>query len=111
MDGSLNDGVSAYQRADYQEAMRLLKPMAEAGEAKAQYIIGDMYGYGRGAPQSWVEGVKWYRKAADQGFAKAEDELAVKYDLGWGVSEDHAEAERWAQRAFGHYLSGGERRR
>jgi hypothetical protein len=61
--GPLDDAEAAYKRGDYATALRLLRPLAEQGEAKAH-----MYGAGRGVPQDYAAAVNWYRKAADQGF-------------------------------------------
>jgi TPR repeat protein len=36
MAGPLEDGEGAYHRGDYAEAMRLLRPLAEQGDANAQ---------------------------------------------------------------------------
>src|SRR5262245_24315669 len=42
---------SAYNRGDYATAMRLLRPVAEKGDAKAQKNLGNMYAKGLGVPQ------------------------------------------------------------
>lgn len=34
-----NDGYSAHEKGDYKTAMRLWKPLAEQGHAKAQYNL------------------------------------------------------------------------
>ena len=38
----LEDGLSAYEAGDYETAMGLWKPLAEQGDAEAQYNIGVM---------------------------------------------------------------------
>ena len=50
-----------------------LKKRAEAGDAKAQYILGCYYGYG--VEQNFEEAVKWYRLAAEQGDIDAKEAL------------------------------------
>ena len=37
------DGVDAYKRKDYKTAYKLWLPLAEQGNAKAQYNLGVMY--------------------------------------------------------------------
>ena len=37
------EGAAAYRRGDYADAMRLLTPLAEQGNAVAQFDIGTMY--------------------------------------------------------------------
>ena len=45
------DGLAAHERGDYATTLRLLKPLAEQGNASAQVILGLMYAHGRGVPQ------------------------------------------------------------
>ncbi len=61
------DGLAAYQRGDYQTALREWRPLAEQGYAPAQYNIGSMYKNGHGVPQDYAEAARWYRRAAEQG--------------------------------------------
>src|SRR5271155_306922 len=63
----------------YKNALSRYRPLAEQGDAKAQYELGGMYDAGHGVPQDHVEAVRWFRKAADQGFADAQDALARAY--------------------------------
>ena len=62
-----DEAVAAYQRGDYATAIRELRPLAEQGDADAQFNLGTMYGIGLGVPQDFAKAVKWYRKAAEQG--------------------------------------------
>ncbi|WP_315496945.1 tetratricopeptide repeat protein, partial [Haemophilus parahaemolyticus] len=64
-------GFEASTRGDYQTAFKLWLPLAEQGDAAAQFNLGVMYGNGRGVKQDYFEAVKWYRQAAEQGQAKA----------------------------------------
>ena len=59
---------------------------AEAGQAWAQYEVGECYYHGRGVSKDYAEAVKWYRKAADQGNAQAQFSLGWCYADGKGVS-------------------------
>ena len=75
---------------------------ANAGDASAQVMLGDMYKQARGVPQDRTQAAKWYRLAADSGNAEAEFKLGDAYYLGHGVPEDHAEAVKWYRLAAGH---------
>ena len=55
------DGVAAHKLGDYETAMRLLRPLAEQGNAYAQYKLGAMYDEGQGVPQDHAEATKWDR--------------------------------------------------
>src|SRR6516165_10198305 len=41
--GPIEDGSAAYQRHDYETALRLLRGPAEQGSAEAQLLLGFMY--------------------------------------------------------------------
>jgi TPR repeat protein len=41
--GPFEDGTAALERRDYTTAMRLLRPLADQGNAGAQDIVGGMY--------------------------------------------------------------------
>ena len=91
----LDAGLKAAQAGDFQTALKEWKPLADQGDAIAQYNLGLMYAYGEGVPEDDAEAVRWYRLAADQGHAGAQYNLGVMYANGRGVPEDDAEAVRW----------------
>ena len=67
--GSLEDAAAADDKGDYATAAKLLRPLADEGNAQAQYKLGILYDDGLGVAQDVAEALKWYRLAADQGFA------------------------------------------
>ena len=93
--GQYEDGTAAYHRKDYQTAIKLWKPLAEQGDARAQYDLGVLDAKGRGVPQNYAKAVKWFYKAAEQGYAKAQYNLGVMYKKGLGVTKDYAQAHMW----------------
>ena len=92
---NFEEGEAAYEREDYATALRVLRPLAEQGDARAQNRLGYMYKYGRGVTKSPAEAVKWFRKAAEQGDADAQYALGSMYHRGEGVGKDYAEAMKW----------------
>jgi len=60
-------GLEAAQRGDYVTALREWTPLAEQGDASAQYNLGVMYGNGQGVPQDYKAALEWYTLAAEQG--------------------------------------------
>ena len=78
----LEEGLAAYQRGDFATAMREWRPLAEVGDANAQFNLGAMYANGEGVSKDDAEAVKWYRLAAAQGHAKAQYILGVMYVTG-----------------------------
>ncbi len=97
--GPWEDGWAAFKRGDYATAMKLWRPLAEQGDANAQFYLGFMYAMGKGVPQDDAEAVKWSRLAAEQGVADAQFLLGVMYANGQGTSQDYVEAMKWFQLA------------
>jgi hypothetical protein len=91
----LQKGFDAYNRGDYATALREWTPLAEQGDADAQYNLGQMYRRGQGVPQDYKTAMKWYTLAAEQGNALAQNNVGVAYSWGDGVQQDHVEAVRW----------------
>ena len=96
---SLDDGLDALRRGDFAAAAKILRPLAEHGDAEAQYRIGLMYEFGKGYPQDKAQGVAWFRKSAANGSASAQQELGVIYVTGDGVPQDDAQAVAWFRKA------------
>ncbi|APG63146.1 hypothetical protein LPB140_10495 [Sphingorhabdus lutea] len=88
-------GVEAYNKGDYAEAFREFEPLAEQGDARAQYNLGFMYSDGQGVAQDYAMAVKYYRLAADQGKANAQFSLGLRYGLGEGVAQNYLLAHMW----------------
>ena len=87
--------MEANNRGDYATALREWRPLAEQGDALAQYNLGVLHRKGRGVPQDDVQARQWYAKAAAQGQAKAQFNLGTLYFNGEGVPKDYQQALRW----------------
>jgi len=90
-----DEGVAAYDRGDYATAFEEMLPIAEQGNADAQFALGVMYGNGDGVPQDYAVAMKWYRLAAEQGIARAQYNLGIMYGNGKGVPQDYVQAHMW----------------
>lgn len=97
--GPFEDGDAAFLRGEYEIALRLWRPLAESGDAKAQHLVARLYANGQGVTRDRTEALKWYRKAAEQGDAEAQFDLSVIYDDGLGIPRDFTEAVKWYRRA------------
>jgi uncharacterized protein len=93
--GPFDDARAAYEGGDYATVLRLIRPLAEQGNAAAQHQLGIMYTNGQGLPQNDAEAVNWFRLAADQGYALAQSGLGYMYFSGRGVPQNDTEAVRW----------------
>ena len=90
-------GMRHYKPDDVATAVRELKPLAEQGDAEAQFNLGSLYYQGWGVPQDYKEAVKWLRKAAEQSHVFAQTTLGTIYAEGvQGVIEkDYPQALMW----------------
>jgi uncharacterized protein len=64
-------GIDAYARGDFASAVSTWRPLAIAGDADAQYNLGQAYRLGRGVPVDPQMAESWFKKAADQGHERA----------------------------------------
>lgn len=92
--GQFEDGKTAWSHLDYDTTFKLLKPLANHGNAQAQYMVGVLYFSGEGVERNYAEARNWFRKAADQGDKLAQGKLGLMYD-GYGVKQDYQEAYFW----------------
>jgi uncharacterized protein len=97
--GPLDEAKAAAERGDYATEMRLIRPLAEQGNAIAQSALGFMYDRGQGVPQDYPQAAAWYRKAAEQGNANAQGNLGSIYLYGRSVPQDYAQAAAWYRKA------------
>jgi TPR repeat protein len=63
---SMSQAKAAYDAGNFAEAAEMLRPLAENGNADAQYSLGYLYFYGKGVPEDRAQGTFWIRKAAEQ---------------------------------------------
>ncbi|ABF53617.1 SPOR domain-containing protein [Sphingopyxis alaskensis] len=73
----VKEGVDAWQAGDYRTAVAEWRPLAIAGDADAQFNLGQAYKLGRGVPADLAQAEAWYRRAAKQGHLQAEDNLGL----------------------------------
>jgi TPR repeat protein len=89
----LDDAVDAMRTGDFAEAYCIMRPLAEAGDADAQYNIGWMYMNGYGLRVNDSLALEWWKEASEQGHSDASFSIGMLYSLGEGeVSKDTDEA-------------------
>jgi TPR repeat protein len=94
------DGARAAIAGDYATAFGHWLPLAEGGDADAQYNLGNLYDRGLGRAEDDAAAAEWYRRAAGQGVVEAMVNLGLIHELGRaGVARDPAEAARWYEEA------------
>lgn len=109
------------ENPDFQKAMALLLPEANAGNGYARYDVGRMYLLGQGCEANEEEAQQWFQNALEA-FHKAEQTVEKKeylryrigkcYAYGHGAERNYEEAAWWFRRAEGNpfaaYFLGGQ---
>lgn len=103
---TFQDGLLAYHRGDHAVALEIWRPLAERGDAAAQYSLGLLYARGEGVVASLKTAVKWYHKAADQGDPDAQLNLGLMYVQGEGAKTSYVAAYKWFSLAYLSYPPG-----
>ncbi len=78
---------AAYDRANFETALKVWLPLAQQGDPQAQTYVGAIHEKGLGVPPNYFEAAHWYQKAADQGYAEAQFALGHLHELGLGVEK------------------------
>ena len=79
---------------DYSKALKFLTIAAEGNHAMSLFLLGYMYGSGRGVERDPVKAFEWFLKAAEQGVPEA------MYNVGGALlqssdPEKKAEGKKW----------------
>jgi uncharacterized protein len=88
-------GMDAYNRGDFKTALREWSPLAEKGDASAQFYLGLSYENGDGVPRDYAIARQWYEKSAAQGDEKAQLYLGLQSAFGQGGPVDLVQAHMW----------------
>lgn len=68
---AVKDGMLKYVQGDYQAALSDFQPLADGGDACAQWYLGQMYNFGQGVPKDHEKFVALVKASAAQGYSKA----------------------------------------
>ncbi len=90
-----DDAFNEYNSGQFGAARTMLKPLAQGGDIRAQYLLGRIYSEGEGVAKNDAEGIKWYRLAASNGDTVSQLALGTMYVNGRGVKRDLAQAYSW----------------
>ena len=95
-------GMDAKNRGDFAKALREWRPLAEKGDARAQFYLGMLYENGDGVPEDFGKAREWYEKSAAQGDADAQFYLGLMSAFGRGAPLDLVQAHMWYSLAAGN---------
>lgn len=95
----LKRALRALKTGDYAEARPELTALAEAGDARAQQALGEIFERGWGVDPDLSKSGEWYRRAADQGNAEAQFALGSLIARGALPAIEKASAFAWFRKA------------
>lgn len=73
-----DEGVAAYNKGDYSAALQELKPLAEQGNADAQFLLGEVYFDNKSNVFNKDTAIQWFKKAAEKGGVELRLKVARK---------------------------------
>lgn len=97
--GPLEDGFTAFREGNYPKAFNIWKPLAEGGNADAQYNVGLLYMNGLGVEKNSRTARQLFMAAAKQGQADAQYNLGLMYYNGTTVFRSNKDAFNWWEKA------------
>ena len=106
IDRQLNGGIEAFEANEFQRAWQILKPLADAGFAQAQYRCAIMIQNGLGVAARPAAAATLMRAAADQQLARAQHAMGMMFLFGEGVKQDATEGIAWLEQAGAGGLAG-----
>jgi TPR repeat protein len=92
---SVRAGIEAWQQSDYAGAVAIWRPLAEKGDADAQFNLGQACRLGRGVPTNLSAAKTWFERAATQGHVDAQTTLGLLLFQ----NGDQAEGLGWLKKA------------
>jgi hypothetical protein len=92
---SVKAGIEAWQRADYSAAVGIWRPLAEKGDADAQFNLGQAYRLGKGVPINLGAAKTWFERAAASGHLDAQTTLGLLLFQ----NGDQVEGIKWLKKA------------
>jgi TPR repeat protein len=98
--GSLEEAKALCAAGNYEDAVRLLREAAHAGNPEAMGLVGIADLSGEGTHPEPELGVELLREAADKGDLRSMNMLATLYEIGYGVKvRSRHWAKHWLRRA------------
>ena len=105
-DMDLASGIAAFEAKEFRRARQLLQPLAESGNAEAQYRLAVQYQAGLGVVANPPQAIHWMREAAAQDHGLALHGLGIMYLYGECVEKNERQAAECLQRAADQGLAG-----
>ncbi|SUZ82048.1 uncharacterized protein METZ01_LOCUS34902, partial [marine metagenome] len=78
----IEQALDAMDKEDYRTSFEIFQPLAEQGNAKAQFHLGFLYRIGQGVNQDFQKAYHWYSLSAEQGYAEAQYKVGLMHFKG-----------------------------
>jgi uncharacterized protein len=91
----LCESAKLVDAGDNVPAFKMMKSLAEEGNEKAEYFLGQMYERGLGTKKNQRKAAQWYKRSADQGLANAQYEIGYLHLDGPTFLKNNSEAVKW----------------
>jgi ATP-dependent protease ClpP protease subunit len=92
---TFEQGLDAYDKGKYSEAVELWTRLANEGHEGAQFNLAVMYEQGVGVGKDLKQSATLYKKIAVKGDIAAQFAIAAMYEKGMGVELNLNEARKW----------------
>ena len=96
---SFVDATIALQRGDFEEALQIMRTLADQGSDRAQYSMGYLLTQDENIEPDPDQAADWYLKAANQGHVRAQYDLGMLYSGNGGIKKDMPSAIKWLRKA------------
>ena len=106
IDMDLSSGIAAFEAKHFNSATSLLGPLAQSGNAEAQYRMAIMAQNGLGMVENELLAFRFMREAAESGMGLAQHGLGFMYLQGECVSQNAKKALSWFEKAADQGLQG-----
>ena len=105
----LKPAFDALKAGDYAKAERILLPMADRKDMRAQFMLGaEVYGFQKSPLYNPAKGVPLLRDAAERGFPRAQALYGAALAAGEGTTQDKVEAYKFLALASRQQVPGTE---
>ena len=92
------EGWQYYQNKEYEKAIPLLEKSAQSGNAKASYLLGEIYRNGEGVKVDVKKACQRYLDSSERNYKDAYLETAICFYFGEGLEKNHSEALKWGKK-------------
>ena len=95
----LQEGSSAYEKGDLDNAINIWTKACNKGEIKACDRLGTMYYFGYGIAQDQLKAKELYERVCDARIGEDCAKIAKMYDYGYTLKEDKSKALQFYKKA------------